>query len=102
MRQPSVRFSWQAPTHLSDNTPITDTSVMTYRLYEDKVLAVDDIAVVNFELLMQDRPHKRYTYTVTAVRNGLESVHSNEVFVDFIPPNAPSNLEVVWFDSFVE
>jgi len=100
MRQPSIRINWVAPTQNVDGSPIPDPSVLTYRLYEDGELAVDDIGALNFELLMEGREQRAYTYTVTAVRLGLESAQSNPVTANFISPTAPTSVTVEWFDSF--
>ena len=100
MRQPSIRINWQAPTENVDGSAIPDPSVLTYRLYEDGKLVVDEIAALNFELLMEGREQKAYSYTLTAVRFGLESPQSEPAIANFIPPTAPSGVTVEWFDSF--
>jgi hypothetical protein len=99
MRQPSIRINWEAPTENTDGSSIPDPSVLTYRLYEDGALAVDEIAALNFELLMDGREQRPYTYTVTAVRFGLESPQSEPAVANFTVPTAPTNVTVEWFDS---
>ena len=100
MRQPSLRFSWQAPQERTDGAALTPEEInkLHYRLYENGDLAVDDIGLLNFELLMSDKAHGSYTYTVTAVLYGLESPPSEPAVVNFIPPAAPRNFAVSWID----
>jgi hypothetical protein len=101
MRQPSLLFSWHAPTQRTDGSDLAadDINKLKYRLYEDGELAVDDIGVLNFELLMTDKPQQTYTYTVKAVLYGLESPPSDPVAVNFIAPAAPLGFAVSWKES---
>jgi hypothetical protein len=65
---------------------------VSFRLYENSDLAVDEIGELNFSLLMDEKEFGDYEYYVTAVRNGLESEPSNTVVVNFTMPAAPTNL----------
>jgi hypothetical protein len=65
---------------------------VSFRLYENSDLAVDEIGELNFSLLMDEKEFGDYEYYVTAVRNGLESAPSNAVVVNFTMPAAPTNL----------
>lgn len=84
----SIEFLW---TH--DNP-----EGLTYRLYEDGTLAVDDIGEMKFTLLMEGKPYKAYGYHVTAYdsRTKLESEASNVVTVNFTIPAAPTDLRASW------
>jgi hypothetical protein len=95
---PRLLFSWGAPTGRTDGTQLTADEInkLNYRLYEDGALVVDDIGVLNFELLMNDKAEGTYSYTVTAVLYGLESAHSEPALVNFIRPAAPTNLIAEW------
>jgi len=100
MRQPSLRFSWQAPLERTDGSLITpeEENKISYRLYENDQLVVDDIGLLNFELLMENKLHGTYKYHATAVLYGLESPPSEVVIVNFIPPAAPRSFSVFWID----
>jgi hypothetical protein len=79
-----LRFVWE---HQDDHPDL-----VTFRLYEDGVLAVDSIGAMNFDLLMEDKEYGVYNYHVTAVRFGLESAPSETVTANFTPPSAPTGL----------
>lgn len=85
----SLQFSW-SDTNTASN--------ITYRLYENSTEIVRDIAVLNFTLLMDDKPQGVYIYDVTAFDEStrLESVPSDSVSINFILPNAPIGLSVGW------
>jgi len=67
-----------------------------FRLYENGVLIVDDIAEPHFDLVMQDKAYGDYDYHVTAVRADfdIESEPSNTHTVNFTQPATPTNLRV--------
>lgn len=98
MRKPSLRISWIQPEARTDDTPLTDEerNRLVYRLYENGELAVDEIAELDFNLLMEDRPEGYYDLYVTAVLFGLESPPSDEVRVPFFTPAAPRDFAVSW------
>lgn len=101
--QPSIQFSWQAPADRTDGTALTpeEINALSYRLHENGELAVDQIAEVNFTLLMEGKPHGQYTYTLTAVEalRGLESPPTEPVVINFIPPAAPVGFAASWIES---
>lgn len=84
----SIRFEWQH----EDPHP----GQVHFRLYEDGEMAVDNIGQMNFELLMAGKPQGEYVYTVTAVRFGLESQHSEPVTANFTRPAAPTGFSASW------
>lgn len=84
----SIRFLWEHADPHPDQ--------VHFRLYENGEQAVDDIGEMNFELLMNDKPPGEYVYTVTAVRFGLESQHSEPVTANFTRPAAPTGLSASW------
>lgn len=86
----SILFNW---TH-------ENPEGLTYRLFEDGELVVDEIGEMNFTLLMNGKPYKEYSYHVTAYdpRTKLESEASNVVTVNFMIPAAPRELRASWVD----
>ncbi|MFO8008711.1 MAG: hypothetical protein R6V05_13350, partial [Candidatus Brocadiia bacterium] len=78
MRQPSLKFSWNAPKVNTEGEPLAEEEInnLEFRIYENGELAVDEIGEIDFELLMEDKPEGQYEYTMTAVLYGLESPHS--------------------------
>jgi hypothetical protein len=101
MRQPGLLFSFQAPTQRSDGKPLTDSEIaaLHYRLYENGQLALDNIAVFEFEYLMKDKPQGEYDFTMTSVLYGIESDPASVPTVNFIQPAAPRNFAVSWIES---
>ncbi len=101
--QPSILFNWGAPADRTDGTALTPQEIdaLTYRLYENGKLAVDDIGERQFTLLMEGKPHGQYTYTATTVEalRGLESPPTEPVIINFIPPAAPTNFVASWIES---
>ena len=79
-----LNFAWD---HSAPNN-------LEYRLYEDGAMIQDNIAVLNFSLLMDSKPYNTYSYHVTAVdlTTGLESAPSGSVTVNFTIPAAPTGL----------
>lgn len=94
----SLRFSWQSPVERTDGTQLSDEEInaLSYTLYEDDVPVVEDIAAIEFELLMDGKPEKQYKYAVTASLYRLESPQSEPVFVNFIRPTAPMSFGFSW------
>lgn len=86
-----LNFSWS--TSQSEANPQVE-----YRLYENGEMIIDNIAELQFTLLMTDKEPDTYAYHVTATdeRNGLESAPSNVVEVAFFPPVAPSGLSATF------
>lgn len=70
----------------------------TFNLYENNILAVENIASLNFSLEMDNRDPGTYDFYVTSVdiATGLESPPSEVVAVNFIQPEAPTNLRFSW------
>lgn len=100
MRQPSLRFSYKAPTTRTDGSeiPVSEQEKITYRLYDADTgdLLIDDIAALELEYLMGDKDHGDYSFTFRSVLYGLESPDSKVIRVPFVPPQAPTNVEVSW------
>jgi hypothetical protein len=100
MSQKSLLFSWTNPTQRTDESELTPDEIngLSYRLYEDGELIVDDIGEINFDLLLSGDESGVRSYTVTAVLGieKLESPHSVPVAVNFTPAKAPTNLQVQW------
>lgn len=84
----SILFQWEY------NYPYAEE--VEFRLYENGVLAVDNIGERNLTLLMDGKTYGDYDYYVTSVRNGIESAPSNTVTVNFTVPEAPTNLQFGW------
>lgn len=94
-----IEFSWTHEGRRENGDPV-DVSELTYRLYEFNSLIVDNIGELNFSLLMDDKDHGMYEYSVTAVDEmGLESEKSNSVTVVFIPPAAPTSFTALYVAS---
>ena len=85
----SIYFNWDA-----SPSPEVDY----YRLYEDGVLVADKIGVLNFNLLMDGKEEKTFSYHVTAVAENaggnIESAPSNTVTYDFFVVAPPTGLRV--------
>ena len=100
MRQPSLRFSYQAPTTRTDGSeiPVSEQEKITYRLYDADTgdLLIDDIATLQLEYLMGDKPYDDYGFIFRSVLYGLESPDSEVIRVPFVPPQVPMNIEVSW------
>jgi hypothetical protein len=88
MSQPHIPFKWDY-----DQPYVADVH---FRLYEDGELVVDDIGELHFDLLMEGKELKEYTYHVTAVRSefDIESDPSNSLMVPFTKPAAPTNFRI--------
>ena len=80
----SITFNWehQSPTGL------------VFRLYEDGVMIVDNIGAMNFTLSMDGNADGVYAYYLTSfdTTTKLESVPSETVNINFIPPQAPTGF----------
>jgi len=62
---------------------------VTFRLYENNELIIDNIGELYLNLLMDGKEFGNYTYNVTAVLQGKESVKSNDFVVQYQKPNSP-------------
>jgi hypothetical protein len=91
MATPHLNISW------SHTDP--DPQEVKFRLYENGDMIVDNIASLHFDLLMAEKSHGTYAYSVDAVKYGLASDRSEEVSVNFSPPVVPTNLKTSWIES---
>jgi len=69
-----------------------------FRLYENQKMVVDNIAVMNFSLLMDGKAEGTYVYNATTVDKTtlLESVPSNTLTINFSKPAAPTGFKGSW------
>lgn len=90
-----------ATPHLQINWTHTDPEPhqVTFRLYENDVVIVDNIGEMKFSLLMDEKAHGVYEYSVDAVKYGIASDRSNSAAVNFTAPAIPANLTVSWIES---
>jgi len=86
----SLNFTWDHEN--PDDSPIT------FKLYENGVKVVEDIAQLSFSLLMDDKEQGYYEYNITSydTRTKLESEPSASVGVNFTVPSAPTGFGVSW------
>ena len=87
-----LNFQWTAPTTRTDGSALGATPI-TYRLYEDGAEVVRNIAEPYFTLTDIGLGSKVYTVTSFDETTGLESVPSDPVTVNFVKPQAPTNLQ---------
>ena len=80
----SILFNWE---HQSPEN-------LVFRLYEDGIMIVDNIGAMNFTLSMEGKADGVYAYYLTSfdTTTKLESVPSETVNVNFIPPQAPTGF----------
>lgn len=90
-----------ATPHLKINWTHTDPEPhqVTFRLYENDVVIVDNIGEMKFSLLMEGKQQGVYAYSVDAVKYGIASDRSNSASVNFTQPTAPVDLTVSWIES---
>lgn len=88
----SLNFTWTKPATREDGSPLGD-SELTYKLYMDGDLAVDEILEPKFTMV--SIPEGEHDFQVSAfdTKYRLESGKSPTVTVNFIKPSAPSGLE---------
>ena len=88
MSQPHIPFRWDYDQPYADE--------VHFVLYEDGEPVVNDIGNLYFDLTMEGKEFKEYTYHVTAVRTeyGIESDPSNTLTVNFTRPAAPTNFRI--------
>lgn len=91
MATPHLKINW---TH-TDPEP----NQVTFRLYENDVVIVDNIGEMEFSLLMEEKEQGVYEYSVDAVKYGIASERSNSVSVNFTKPETPGDLTVSWIES---
>mgnify|MGYP000377169403 FL=1 len=89
-----LKFQWEAPTTRTDGSALGNTSI-TYRLYEDGVEVVRNIVEPHFTLTNIEQGARVYTVTSFDETAGLESVPSDPVTVNFVKPQAPTDLRVL-------
>lgn len=70
---------------------------VTFRLYEDGELIIDNIVELHLDVLMDGKEFGEYTYNVTAVLQGKESVKSNDYVVQYQPPAPPHLFGFTFF-----
>lgn len=80
-----ISFVW-------DSNP-EEEGVDYYQLYEDGVLAVDNIAATNFDLIMDGKDQGAYLYSVAAVNEFGVGPQSDPVSVNFILPSQVTGLQ---------
>jgi hypothetical protein len=86
--KPTLRFKWQ---HADENP-----SDVTFTLWENDQPVVENIAVMDFDLLMEGKPEGVYRYNVTAEKFGMMSEPTPTITVNFTKPSAPFDLEISW------
>lgn len=69
-----------------------------FKLYENGKPIVDDIAALEFSLLMDGKAKGDYAYSVAAVDNKthLESAQSASIVINFQLPAAPTGFKGSW------
>ena len=84
----SLQFNW------SHETPDN----LTYNLYQNGEKVEENIATLNFTLIMEGQPLGEHSFYITAVDTStkLESIPSEVVSVNFTLPRAPDGLSVSW------
>jgi len=89
----NLSFNW---TESDPNYP--SNKGLFFRFYENKVLIADNIAQLNFSVLMTGKPFGIYDYYATAVDAATksESDPSNHFTVNFQKPAAPTGLTGSW------
>ena len=85
---PGITLTWQ------HDTP----AGLTYNVYENDALIVENVGVLNFSIDMANRPSGNYIYQVSAVRtsDNVEGARSEPVTANFTqdPPLPPIGLSI--------
>ena len=96
--QPSILFTWKAPTTRVDGSELTpqEVAALEFLLFESGDLIVEDIGEPTFNLLMDDQPQGQKSYTVAARQYGLVGPQTEPYVVNFQAPAAPTDLAAEW------
>jgi len=82
--QPHVTIAW--------NHEDPNPELVKFKLYENGEMIIDEIAELNFVLLMTGKDYGEYTYQVQADKLGMLSDMSEPVTLNFTRPATPTNV----------
>lgn len=90
----TITFSWTKPTTRADGTELESIVPLSYKLYMDDTLWVDNIGELTFSAT--EIPEGPHSFSVTAFDETyrLESAKSEPVSVNFTRPAAPAGFTV--------
>ena len=87
-------LSWTPPTTREDGTALTDEDKLTYRVFEDAQVIVDNIDATYLSVNAEDNSKHESRLMTLIAATGLESAISEPLPVNFIKPLPPTGLSV--------